>query len=151
LVTLKHYDEARTEINRAIVRRSQLGHAAELWKSFDVLRDIELEAGNNEAANSAWLRARDAYLAYRQQGGDAQSGPGKLAEKILTTAKEKRADLIGLLSGLAQDETSQDWVKRFIPKAIAIIEGSKDSALADDSTLNYDEAAELLFLLERFG
>jgi tetratricopeptide (TPR) repeat protein len=150
LVKLEHYDEARTAINRAIVCKSQFGHVAEPWKSFSILRKVEVAVGNNKAANSAWLKARDAYLAYRQQGGYAQSNPGKLINVILAVNQEDRPELIKQLTELTQTEDIPDWLKFFIPKVITIIKGSKDSTLADDSTLNYDEAAELLFLLERF-
>ncbi|MCP4427132.1 MAG: tetratricopeptide repeat protein, partial [Chloroflexi bacterium] len=42
---LKRYDEARPEIMRAIECKSQFGHAAEPWKSFDILCDIETAVG----------------------------------------------------------------------------------------------------------
>ena len=69
LCKLKRYDEARSEIVRAIECKSQFGHAVELWKSFGILHQIEAAAGDQAAGRAAWAQARDAYLAYRQQGG----------------------------------------------------------------------------------
>jgi hypothetical protein len=34
---------------------------------------------------------------------------------------------------------------------LAVLNGSRDAALADDPALDYDNAAELLFLMERLG
>jgi hypothetical protein len=34
---------------------------------------------------------------------------------------------------------------------LAVLNGSRDAALADDPALDYDDAAELLFLMERLG
>jgi hypothetical protein len=100
LIELKHYDQARTKILRAIECKSQFGHAAEPWTSFKVLQQIESAQNNPKAAKSAWQKTTQAYLAYRQQGGYAQHGSGKLA---------------------------------------------------DDFDLNYDDAAEILFLIKRLG
>jgi len=38
-----------------------------------------------------------------------------------------------------------------IPKLQAILQGSRDPALATDPNLDYDDAAELLLLLEALG
>jgi hypothetical protein len=38
-----------------------------------------------------------------------------------------------------------------IPKLQAILRGARDGALADDAALDFDDAAELLLLLERVG
>jgi hypothetical protein len=38
-----------------------------------------------------------------------------------------------------------------VPKLQAVLGGSRDSRLADDSSLDYRDAAELLLLLESLG
>jgi tetratricopeptide (TPR) repeat protein len=68
LYQLQRYDEARREIQQAIECNQPFGHAAEPWKTLAILHEIETATGNHAAARAAWRQARDAYLAYRQQG-----------------------------------------------------------------------------------
>ena len=56
--------------------------------------------------------------------------------------------------GLAQLAARPDlpaYLKPLIPKLQAILRGDRDPALADDPSLDYDDAAELLLLLEQLG
>jgi hypothetical protein len=46
---------------------------------------------------------------------------------------------------------SRDWAKALILRLQAILRGSRDPALADDPALRYDDAAELLLMLEKVG
>ena len=39
----------------------------------------------------------------------------------------------------------------FLPKLVQVVEGGRDVAIADDTALDYDDAAELLFLIERLS
>lgn len=152
LQKLKRYDEARSEILRAIECKSQIGHAAEPWKTFDILHDIEAATGNRPAAHAAWTQARDAYLAYRQQGGYAQQGNGKLVEHIVSLlAAQKMEEVQSLFAHLINDPQSSDSRKKLIQTIIAILGGSRDVTLADDPALLYSDAAEVLFLMERLG
>ena len=89
---LKRYDEARPEIMRAIECSRQFGHAAEPWKTFNILGGIETATGNDAAARAAWALARDAYLAYRQQGGYAQTPGGKLVDQVLGSVQQGESD-----------------------------------------------------------
>ena len=50
---LRRLDEARQEIRRAIECKAQFGHAAEPWKTWAILADIETDAGNATAAAEA--------------------------------------------------------------------------------------------------
>ena len=149
---LKRYDEARSEIMRAIECKRQFGHAAELWKTFDILHDIETADGNHAAARKAWTQAREAYLAYRRQGGDAQSFGGKLADVVLgLISQQKTGDIQPLFNQLANDPNAPDSFKQLIQAMITILDGSRDPALADDPGLYYRDAAEILFFMERLG
>jgi Tfp pilus assembly protein PilF len=49
---LGHFDEARSEVRRAIECKAPLGHAAAPWKTWDILVTIETHAGNPDAAAS---------------------------------------------------------------------------------------------------
>ena len=147
---LKRYDEARSEIMRAIECKQDLGHEAEPWKSFAVLQQIETAAGNQAAAGAAWAQARDAYLAYRQQGGYAQGGGGKLVDQVLSLLSQENVDEIEpLFNQLANDPNTADSLKQWMQAVVTILDGSRDLALADDPALYYADAAEILFLIER--
>ncbi len=148
---LKRYDEARAEITRAIECYQPFGTAVELWKSFNILRQIEEATGDPTAARSAWVQARDAYLAYRRQGGYAPNQGGQLCEQLLPALQQGASvEITQQLEQLAQANIP-DFIRRLIPKLIKIAKGSRDKKLGDDDTLDYDDAADVLFLIERLG
>jgi len=144
-------DEARQEILRAIECRKPSGHAAEPWKTFGILHKIEQAAGSGAEAAAAWRQARDAYLAYRREGGYAQSGMGKVADEVWKTVQQDGIE--AAVEFLEQVIRSQGDAS--VPIAWtrfeAILAGSRDPALADDPELYYGDSAELLLLLERLG
>jgi tetratricopeptide (TPR) repeat protein len=150
---LKRYDEARVEIMRAIECKRNLGHAGTVWNAFNILREIEEADGNHAAAHTAWAQARDAYLAYRRQGGYASQGQGgRLIEQIIRDIQEGEQEKpVEFLAQAPQAENTPDWLKVFAPKILDILKGSRDKALGDDPALNYADAAEVLFLIERLG
>jgi tetratricopeptide (TPR) repeat protein len=149
---LKRYDEARAEVIRAIECKQNLGHAGTVWNAFKILNQIEEEDGNHAAARAAWAQARDAYLAYRRQGGYAQFGGGRLVEHVLGLISPEKANEIQLLfDQLANDSEVGESLKQLIQAMITILNGSRDKALGDGPALDYDDAAEVLFLIERLG
>ncbi|MBT9311334.1 CHAT domain-containing protein [Leptothoe kymatousa] len=150
LYKLKRYDEARSEILRAIECDKAFGHAAEPWKTYSVLHNIETATGNSAAAHTAWRQARDAYLAYRQQGGYAQYSGGKLVDHVLGLIAQQQTDEIApLFEQLMGDADTPGFLKRLIPVVVTILNGSRDKSLADNMDLDYDDAAEILFLIHR--
>jgi tetratricopeptide (TPR) repeat protein len=152
LTKLKRYDEARSEIMRAIECKRQFCHAATPWTSFAILHKIETADGNHAAAREAWTQAREAYLGYRRQGGYAQSGGGRLADDVLgLISQQKTGEIQPLFSGLANDPGAPDSLKQLIQAMITILDGSRDPVLADDPALDYGDAAEILFFMERLG
>ncbi|HEY6345077.1 MAG TPA: tetratricopeptide repeat protein [Bryobacteraceae bacterium] len=72
LTTLRRFDEARVEVERAIECDRPFGHVAEPWETFAILSNLELAAGNQPAALEARAKAINAYLAYRRDGGAPQ-------------------------------------------------------------------------------
>jgi tetratricopeptide (TPR) repeat protein len=149
---LKRYAEARQEIKRAIACKEQIGLAAEPWTAFAILHQIEAAEGNAAAAKTAWQQARAAYLAYRRQGGYAQGGGGKVADHIAGAVQQGQAEETAQdLRQIAEEDDTPDWAKNFSLLLLAVLNGSRDAALADDPALDYDNAAELLFLMERLA
>ena len=53
----------------AIECKQPFGYDATIWHTWDTLRSIEEKLGHGAAAQEAWRRARDSYLAYRCEGG----------------------------------------------------------------------------------
>lgn len=156
LIKLKHYDRARTEILRAIECDSQFGHAAAPWTAFNILHQIETAKDTPKAAKSAWQKATQAYLAYRQQGGYAQSSSGKLAEAIVNLIEQDQSqEAISLLTKYAQSDEVPDWFKKIAAKMLLVVKGQNDPAFVDEVTddfdLHYSCAAEIQFLIERLG
>jgi len=152
LLKLKRYDEARPEIMRAIECKSQFGHAATPWTSFAILHNIEAAVGDHATARAAWEQARAAYLAYRQQGGYAQTPGGKLVDQFLGLVQQGESDEARqFFTQVSQEKDTPGWLKISAPKFLAILKGSRDTSLADDPALDYADAAEILFLIERLG
>ncbi|HMZ45060.1 MAG TPA: tetratricopeptide repeat protein, partial [Anaerolineales bacterium] len=149
---LKRYDEARAEIMRAIECNKPFGHAAEPWTSFSILQQIEEVTGNPAAARAAWAQARDAYLAYRRQGGYAQGEEGQLVDQLLGMIQQGQSgEVMQFLEQAPEAADTPDWIKVLAPKILAILQGSRDKSLGDDPALYYADAAEVLFLIERLG
>jgi tetratricopeptide (TPR) repeat protein len=145
-------DEARREIERAIVCCQPFGHAAEPWKTLDILGDIERDAGRPEAALEARRRAIEAYLAYRRDGGENQSGVARLCRDIVTAFGEGQVEAFSArLDQLQGRPNNPAYLVPVLSSLRAILAGSRDPALADDPALDYDDAAEIRLLLERLG
>jgi len=148
---LKRYDEARAEIMRAIECLQQFPTAG-VWASFHTLRQIEEATGNPAAARAAWVQARDAYLAYRRQGGYAQAYGGELVDQVIRNLQQGESEkAFQLVMQTAEAKDSPDWLNDFASKILAVLQGSRDKSLGDDVSLGYSNAAEVLFLIERLG
>jgi tetratricopeptide (TPR) repeat protein len=144
---LRRLDEARQEILRAIQCKAQFGHASEPWKSWSILADIETDAGNASPAAEANRQAIASYLAFRRDGGENHTTPGRLFHAVtqaLRAGQKARAEQI-----IA--EYRERWKDYKTPEADAlesILAGSRDRTLADNPELSYTMAAEILFLIE---
>ncbi|MFM9104327.1 MAG: tetratricopeptide repeat protein, partial [Cyanobium sp.] len=145
---LQRYEEARAAITRAIQCKVAYGHAATPWTSWDILADIETEAGNPTAAPHARQQARAAYLAYRRDDGENHYRDGRLALAIrqaFTTGSP--AEAASLLQQLAADP---GWANSLplLTALQAITAGSRDRSLAAAPGLDHTEAAEVVLLIE---
>ncbi|MCI5137398.1 MAG: hypothetical protein D3922_03045, partial [Candidatus Electrothrix sp. AR1] len=82
----------------------------------------------------------------------AQFNSGKLADQLADAVQQGRIDeAVQYLTQGVQAEEIPDKDKILILKLLAVLNGSRDPALADDPALNYADAAEVLFLMERSG
>jgi tetratricopeptide (TPR) repeat protein len=148
LCKLHRLDEARQAIRRAINCKAPFGHAAEPWASWAILAAIETAAGNSAAAADARHQAIDAFLAYRRDGGESQFTSGRLALSVRQAlASGDPVAAASLLQQLAADPQAAH-LRPFLSALQAITAGSRDRSLADEPALDYDEAAEVLLLIE---
>ncbi|MFN0053506.1 MAG: tetratricopeptide repeat protein, partial [Planctomycetales bacterium] len=145
---LHRFDKARQEIRRAIECKGQFGHAAEPWKTWFILANIETDAGHPAAAAEAKGKAIACYLAYRRDGGENHSDAGRVS---LTVSQSLRAGDAAEAATLLQQQLPRFEAAGFggfIRALQAIAAGRRDRTLADAPELDCTMAAEILFLIE---
>lgn len=148
LIKLQRYDEARRELRRAIECKKPLGHAAKLWTTWNILRDLELATGNAQAAAEARAKAVASYLAYRRAGGESRSNRAHLfALVVQAIAQGTTTEATAQLAAYAEPD-DPGWFTALLDKLQAILGGSRDPVLAADPDLYYMDAVELQLLLE---
>ena len=148
LINLQRYDEARPELLRAIECKQAFGHAATPWNAWMILHNLEQACGDKEAAGEARGKALAAYLSYRRDGGENHSGIGQFYIAVSQAIQQgDTAEVTQSLEAILQQDVP-DFVKVAVPKLLAVLGGERDLALADDAALDYDDAAELILLLE---
>ena len=149
LQLLDRLDEARSAIERAIVCQQGLGHAAEPWKSWDILHDIETKAGRVAEAAAARARAGAAYLAYRRDGGEPRGNSGRLSNDVgHLLAEGDNAAAGAFLQQLAARPDLPASVPTLVATLQAVTAGDRNPALADTPDLDYVGAAEIRLLIE---
>jgi tetratricopeptide (TPR) repeat protein len=146
---LRRLDEAKQEIHRAIECKAQFGHASTPWKAWSLLAAIETDSGNLPAAAQAKQKAIECYLAYRRDGGENHDGPGRLVFAMTEQlAAGGPAAATAFLQQLSAAPDLPAPFRTFIHALQAILNGSRDPALANAPDLNYGMAAEILLLIE---
>jgi tetratricopeptide (TPR) repeat protein len=152
LIKLERYDEARQELLRAIECNNLFGHAAQPWKSWDLLYDLEQTTGNAPAATDARQQAVQCYLEYRRDGGESQQPSARLCAFIANAMRQGDTTAVAQeLAYLAAMTDPPPRLQTMLPKLHAILHGDRNPTLAADLALEYDDAAELLLLLETLG
>jgi tetratricopeptide (TPR) repeat protein len=148
LIKLQRYDEARRELHRAIECKKRFSHAAELWKTWDILHDLEQATGHPQAAAQARQQAIESYLAYRRADGASQSNVAELYALVSQAIQQgAMTEAANYLAELSSANAPPEFML-LLAKLQAILRGDRDPALADDPNLDYDDAAELHLLLE---
>jgi tetratricopeptide (TPR) repeat protein len=146
LTNLSRLSEAREDATQAIRLQLPFGHAAEPWKTWDVLRSIETLAGRPEGAAVARAQAFEAYAAYRHDGGEPQFPLTRWIAALGGTLRAQgSAEALGLIP------PSERFAENLLPvrdALLAIVSGSRDPTLAQDPRLDYDDSVELSLLLE---
>jgi tetratricopeptide (TPR) repeat protein len=144
--------EARSEVERAIACFRPFGHAAQPWMTFTILSDIERDAGRPAAAFEARRRAIEAYLAYRRDGGESQTGrmTAQLCEDLLGAVQSGQVEsYLPILDQLQSEADKPADLAAMLTALRAVLAGTRDPALTDEPDIYYRDAAEILLLLER--
>jgi hypothetical protein len=124
------------------------GHAAELWKTWAILHNLEQATGDEQAAAAAREQAIACYLAYRRAGGESKSNQFRffgLAFQAIQKGATTEAEL--KLAELSKEDVPV-WFQTLLAKLQAILRGDRNPALAADPNLDFGDAAELQLLLE---
>lgn len=150
LIKLRRYNEAHLELQQAIKCGQAFGHASSLWKTWDCIFDIERANGKHEAGRVARQQAVATYLAYRRDGGENDTEFGRFCLTVWQSIQQGNTSKIMqmIASALVNPEQNN---KELLNKLYAVLAGERDLALTEDQNLRYDEAAELILLLEVLG
>lgn len=170
LVALGRHAEARQQLQRALACKAPYGPNAEPWTTWMILHNLETAVGNPTAAAEARAKAIAAYAAARRDGWEITHGAGAqlcgliralIAAKAPATPPdaipaEVRAQLLAQepqlraqLTNYTRDPNAPRYLRALAPPLLAILDGSRDPALATDPALDYDDAVELTLLLEQ--
>ena len=151
LINLQCHDEARRELLRAIECKQPYGHAAEPWKTWAILCDLEQATGQPQAAAEARARARQSYLAYRRDSGENYDIGAQVCAAVVQALAAGQSDALAQqLTGMLATE-DHPRANALLPHLLAILGGAREAARADDPALTYLDAVELQLLLERLG
>ncbi len=151
LIKLRRYDEARQELRRAIECKEPYGHAAEIWKTWSILEDLERATGQAEAAQAARRRAIAAYLAYRRAGGVSQSPQDQLFALVAQAIQEKAEERATQQLNELLEPGDPPHFTALIRQLQRILGGERDPALAEEPELTAMNTVELRLLLEGVG
>lgn len=148
LIRLQRFDEARRELHRAIKCNELYGLSSQIWRDWGLLYDLEQACDNPQAAAQARQQAIKDYLAYRRAGGQSLFTVTQLCAYAARSIPQ--GDTTELEKELAEwsESDSPPSFKLMISKLRAIVQGSRESALADDPELEFHDAVELQLLLE---
>ncbi|HNN93808.1 MAG TPA: tetratricopeptide repeat protein, partial [Pseudomonadota bacterium] len=147
LIKLKRYSEARHALLRALECDKSCGHAAEPWKTWALLSELEAATQQPEAARAARAKAEAAYLRYRQDGGDSQSNRIDWFSATLQALQHgATAQAVAQLEALCEPN-DPPFIRALITALLAILHGDRRPQLADDPDLFFMDAVELRLLL----
>ncbi|KJV05396.1 tetratricopeptide repeat protein [Methylocucumis oryzae] len=146
---LRHYEQARAAIQRAITCKTEFSHATTPWTAWAILANIETDCGNEAAASNAKQQAIAAYLAYRRDGGENHDTEGRIAHAVRQTlSADGTTAAIVLLQDYLANSDLPNHARTYLNALIAVLSGNPDPNLAAANDLDYGMAAEILLLIE---
>ena len=152
LIELQRYDEARLENLRASECQKHYGHAADPWKTFGILYDLERAVGNDSAAESARDDTIAAFLVYRRAGGENHEPSGQLAADVAQAVTSgETADVASQLVEVGALLDLPEPFQVLVHVLQQLLDGSRDPALASTPGLLPMDVVEVTLLLERLA
>lgn len=134
-----------------------------------ILHNLETAAGNPAAAAEARAKAIAAYAEARRGGWQITNGaatqlcglvrailaaqdpatpPDAIPAEVRAQLPAQEAQLREELTAFTRDPNAPPYLRALAPPLLAILDGSRDPALATDPALDFDDAVELTLLLE---
>jgi tetratricopeptide (TPR) repeat protein len=147
LIRLRRYDDARQELRRAIECDEPYGHAAEPWKTWATLEELERATGHAQQAHTARNRAIEAYLAYRHAGGDSQHNQHQLFTQVTQAIQQNTHNELAQQLNTLLKPDNPPWYTALIQQLHSILTGHRDPTTTNHE-VHYMNAAELQLLLE---
>ncbi|PID47399.1 MAG: hypothetical protein CSB47_00705 [Proteobacteria bacterium] len=126
----------------------QYGHAAEPWKTWNILGDLYADNGNPEGAAKARQQAIETYVSYRIDGGQNSEGDGQLCAMVLQAVQTgKDDDVRKLIAQLGENEAWQgEDYQAFLDALVQLLDGQRQLPLLENEVLYYRHVAELMLL-----
>jgi len=143
--------EARNQIFQTIKKEEPFGYAAKPWYAWNILRAIETADNQMQAAEEARQKALELFLAYRRDGGENNKHSGRVCKAIGEALQA--SNKTGARRFLRHNRHNPSWMREGNPEPLLdaltkIIVGNRDASIADNPDLTYDQAAEIILLLE---
>ena len=142
------YHQARVELNKAIICKTDFGSASKPWVTWNLLSRLDRIEADTAGANITRQKALDTFLLFRKEGGENNNIVGRLALDVGYAINQgNTAEAEQVIEELLEQDGWQE-AKKFLHTLLAIIVGGRSLALTEDKGLYFEEAAELILLLE---
>ena len=105
-----------------------------------------------EAAAKARNKAIELYLSYRRDGGENHTGGGRLCVMFRQAVAEGKVDEFKATLAEIEGDVEYGVSMRKLARALdGILSGVRNKAVVEDMELYYDDAVEVLLILEEMG
>jgi tetratricopeptide (TPR) repeat protein len=145
LIGLRRYDDARQELQRAIECKEPYGHAAQPWKAWATLEELERATGHAQQAHTARHRAIGTYLAYRHAGGDSQNPQHQLFTRAARAIQQNTHNELAQQLNTLLKPDDPPWYTALIQQLHSILTGHRNLTTTNHQ-VHYMNAAELQLL-----
>jgi tetratricopeptide (TPR) repeat protein len=147
LLKLNRLPEARLALEQALTHKLEQGSDGEIWKTWHLLARLDTLQGKPGAAD-ARQRAVESFLEHRRGGGRNPHPAAQLCQAVLALIQAGDTDPAHLRPPADRVPDPTQGVGLLLDKLRAVLAGERDPALAEDSRLHYQYAAELRLLLD---
>jgi tetratricopeptide (TPR) repeat protein len=147
LLRLGRHDQARTELHRALDCKKSYGHAAQPWRTWELLEELEHATGHLDEAHTARGQGITAYLAYRQAGGGSQNDAIELFDRVAQAIAQHTTDQAAEDLAALPEPDDPPRFTTLVAILQALLAGDPEPARTDHPDLHSRDVAELRLLL----